>query len=190
MPSEILRLQERAASADCLPRHQAIRNRVSSIMPLYQLSRYRPTRPPRQLFIKSVGDGASDEPAGRPATRPQPRGAPANRPVGDPGLEPGTSSLSGKRRVASSRANSQLLPANGSNGGHGRRLETTGRKLVAHRGPTAAERGQGVVWPRSGHHADDKVTPGRWGGGLLRACRIASTAASLGASSSSSITWP
>ena len=76
MPTEILRLQERVVSADCLPRQQAIRNRVSSIMPLYQLSRYRPTRPPRQPFIKSVGDGASDEPAGRPATRPQPRGAP------------------------------------------------------------------------------------------------------------------
>jgi hypothetical protein len=76
MPTEILRLQERAASADCLPRQQAIRNRVSAIMPLYQLSRYRPTRPPRQLSVKSTGDGTGDEPAGRSAIRPQPRGAP------------------------------------------------------------------------------------------------------------------
>ncbi|MFZ0975192.1 MAG: hypothetical protein WAN22_23395, partial [Solirubrobacteraceae bacterium] len=76
MPTEILRLQERVASADCLPRQQAIRNRVSSIMPLYQLSRYRPTRPPRQPSIESAGGGASDEPAGRPATRPQARGGP------------------------------------------------------------------------------------------------------------------
>ncbi|MBV9194162.1 MAG: hypothetical protein JO168_08440 [Solirubrobacterales bacterium] len=44
MPPEILRLQERAASADCLPRREAIRNRVAAILPLYRLSRYRPTR--------------------------------------------------------------------------------------------------------------------------------------------------
>jgi hypothetical protein len=76
MPTEILRLQERAASADCLPRQQAIRNRVSAIMPLYQLSRYRPTRPPRQPSIESAAGGASDEPAGRPATRPEARSGP------------------------------------------------------------------------------------------------------------------
>jgi hypothetical protein len=57
---------------------------------------------------------------------------PANRGVGDPGLEPGTSSLSEKLRVASSRPNSQLIPANVRDGARGRRLETTGRyNLVA-----------------------------------------------------------
>jgi len=76
MPTEILRLQERAASADCLPRQQAIRNRVSAIMPLYQLSRYRPPRPPRQASIETAADGTGDEPAGRPATRPQARSGP------------------------------------------------------------------------------------------------------------------
>jgi hypothetical protein len=45
MPDEIRELEECAASADCIPRREAIRNRVNAIMPLYQLSRYRPTRP-------------------------------------------------------------------------------------------------------------------------------------------------
>ena len=71
MPAEILRLQERAASADCLLRQQAIRDRVSAIMPLYQLSRYRPARPPRQPSIDSAAGGAGDDPAGRRPTRPQ-----------------------------------------------------------------------------------------------------------------------
>ena len=44
MPEEILRLQERAAGADCGPRQEAIRSRISAILPLYRLSRYRPTR--------------------------------------------------------------------------------------------------------------------------------------------------
>ena len=47
MPAEILRLQERAASADCVPRQEAIRQRVTAILPLYRLSRYRPTARPR-----------------------------------------------------------------------------------------------------------------------------------------------
>ena len=76
MPTEILRLQECAASADCLPRQQAIRNRVSAIMPLYQLSRYRPPRPPRQASIESAAGGADDESASRPATQPQARSGP------------------------------------------------------------------------------------------------------------------
>ena len=46
MPEEIRQLQERAANADGVPRREAIRSRISAIMPLYQLSRYRPTRPP------------------------------------------------------------------------------------------------------------------------------------------------
>jgi hypothetical protein len=44
MPEEIPRLQESAAGADCMPRQEAIRNRVTAILPLYRLSRYRPTR--------------------------------------------------------------------------------------------------------------------------------------------------
>ena len=53
MPEEILRLQERAATVDLLPRREAIRNRVSAILPLYQLSRYRPTGPPTQRQARS-----------------------------------------------------------------------------------------------------------------------------------------
>ncbi len=52
MPAEILRLQERAASADAVPRHEAIRRRVTAILPLYTLSRYRPTARPRQTPMK------------------------------------------------------------------------------------------------------------------------------------------
>ncbi len=47
MPEEIRRLQEHAASTDATPRQDAIRSRVASILPLYRLSRYRPTKPPR-----------------------------------------------------------------------------------------------------------------------------------------------
>lgn len=47
MPAEIRQLQERAASADAVPREEAIRQRVTAIMPLYCLSRYRPPRSPR-----------------------------------------------------------------------------------------------------------------------------------------------
>jgi len=47
MPTEIQRLQERAASADAVPHQEAIRQRVTAIMPLYRLSHYRPLRPPR-----------------------------------------------------------------------------------------------------------------------------------------------
>ena len=46
MPDQIRRLQERAAGADCLPRQEAIRGRVTPILPLYRLSRYRPARSP------------------------------------------------------------------------------------------------------------------------------------------------
>ncbi|MGO9899123.1 MAG: hypothetical protein ACLP0J_05410 [Solirubrobacteraceae bacterium] len=40
MPEELMRLQERVASNDGIPREEAIRNRVSAILPLYRLSRY------------------------------------------------------------------------------------------------------------------------------------------------------
>ena len=53
MPAEILRLQERAASADGVPRREAIRNRVTPIMALYRLNRYRETRPPTQTSARS-----------------------------------------------------------------------------------------------------------------------------------------
>ena len=76
MPAEILQLQERAANADCVPRREAIRSRISAIMPLYRLSRYRPTQPPRQPSAESAASSAGDEPAGRPATRPQAPSAP------------------------------------------------------------------------------------------------------------------
>ena len=39
MPDEIRQLQERAATADAMPRQEAIRSRVNSILPLYHLSR-------------------------------------------------------------------------------------------------------------------------------------------------------
>ncbi len=76
MPAEILQLQERAANADSLPRREAIRHRIGAIMPLYRLSRYRPTQPPRQPSAESAATSGGDEPAGRPATRRQARSAP------------------------------------------------------------------------------------------------------------------
>jgi hypothetical protein len=103
--------------------------------------------------------------------------------MGDPGLEPGTSSLSGIPFVPSSPLDSHLIPANRDDGAGGRGLE--GTTWWPHRGPMAAVRAHGVVWPGSGHRADDTVRPGRSGGVPLRACMIASRMASLGASSSS-----
>jgi hypothetical protein len=47
MPEALHRLQERVASTDGTPRKDAIRSRVASILPLYRLSGYRPTRAPR-----------------------------------------------------------------------------------------------------------------------------------------------
>ena len=76
MPEEIRQLQERAANADGVPRQDAIRGRISAIMPLYQLSRYRPTQPPRQPSAESPGISTGDEPTGRPTTRPQTHSTP------------------------------------------------------------------------------------------------------------------
>ena len=39
MPDQLRQLRERAANADGIPRREAIRSRISAIMPLYQLSR-------------------------------------------------------------------------------------------------------------------------------------------------------
>ena len=89
MPEEIRRLQERAAGADCLPRQEAIRNRVTAILPLYRLSRYRPPRPP-------------DRPSPKPATG-SPKAEPANH-VAEPSApsthEPTTHPLSASSRGA------------------------------------------------------------------------------------------
>ncbi|MGA2014726.1 MAG: hypothetical protein ABSH51_29950 [Solirubrobacteraceae bacterium] len=61
MPDEIRRLQEHAASIDATPRQDAIRSRVASILPLYRLSRYRPTPAPRP----SPATGDRDDPPNR-----------------------------------------------------------------------------------------------------------------------------
>ena len=82
MPAEILRLQERAANADCVPRRDAIANRISAIMPLYRLSRYRPTQLPPGPSTRSNASNAGDGSIGRPASRPQAR---SNPPTGDSG---------------------------------------------------------------------------------------------------------
>ena len=76
MPDEIRQLQETAANADCLPRREAIRNRISAIMPLYQLSRYRPTRPPRQLSSASAASSRGTELDERPTPQRQARSTP------------------------------------------------------------------------------------------------------------------
>jgi hypothetical protein len=57
MPEEIRRLQEHAATTDGTPRQEAIRSRVASILPLYRLSRYRPTAPPRPSPATGDRDG-------------------------------------------------------------------------------------------------------------------------------------
>ena len=59
MPEEILRLQERAASADGVPREEAIRNRVNAILPLYRLSRYRPAAPRSRRSDHAAASGCT-----------------------------------------------------------------------------------------------------------------------------------
>jgi hypothetical protein len=56
MPEQILRLQERAASTEGVPRQEAIRGRVSAILPLYRLSRYRPAQPRQQSTRSAAVD--------------------------------------------------------------------------------------------------------------------------------------
>ena len=102
MPDDIRQLQERAANADCVPRREAIRGRISAIMPLYRLSRYRPTQSPQQ---SSTGSGvnsarAGDEPAGRTSTRIQARSTP-----------PAASSVHALADAASARDRSGSEPA-------------------------------------------------------------------------------
>jgi hypothetical protein len=69
MPAEILQLQERAANADCLPRREAIRNRISAIMPLYRLSRYRPAPPGIQRSEGTTSGGCEPSPVDAPTFR-------------------------------------------------------------------------------------------------------------------------
>jgi hypothetical protein len=76
MPAEILRLQERAASADGVPRREAIRNRVTPILALYRLSHYRATRQPSHSAAKSNVGNATGGRAGRAAVDGEASGAP------------------------------------------------------------------------------------------------------------------
>jgi hypothetical protein len=69
MPAEILRLQERAASADAVPRQEAIRQRVTAILQLYRLSRYRSSARPRQAPIRPAAD-ERNQPPDTPTTEP------------------------------------------------------------------------------------------------------------------------
>jgi hypothetical protein len=83
MPAEIRQLQERAACTDMLPRREAIRNRVNAILPLYQLSSYRPTPPPRQTATQST-QAAGDDPTDKPEWPRPPNGQPCPDGAGGP----------------------------------------------------------------------------------------------------------
>ena len=89
MPAEIRQLQERAADADCVPRREAIRDRVSTIMPLYRLSPHSPTQPPPGPSTRSNAIRAGQSPADRPSTRPQMRSTPLRGDSGNGGWDPG-----------------------------------------------------------------------------------------------------
>ena len=79
MPAEITRLQERAASADGVPRREAIRNRVTPILALYRLSRYRATRQPTQTSERSKVGGTT----GRHASQAPVDGEASGAPIAD-----------------------------------------------------------------------------------------------------------
>ncbi len=81
MPAEILRLQERAAGTDCAPRRDAIRSRVGAILPLYRLSRYRPTRTPSPRPDEPATARPANESTSPPAPR---RPAPSTEPAAHP----------------------------------------------------------------------------------------------------------
>jgi len=63
MPAEILRLQERAASADGVPRRDAIRGRVTPLLALYRLSPYRPAQTRPRTSARPTTDHADHTPA-------------------------------------------------------------------------------------------------------------------------------
>jgi hypothetical protein len=73
MPAEILRLQERAAGADAVPRQEAIRQRVAAILPLYRLSRYRPSALSRQVPVEPATDECTRPPDTSIIARAAPR---------------------------------------------------------------------------------------------------------------------
>jgi hypothetical protein len=81
MPEEILRLQERAASTDGVPRQDAIRNRVSAILPLYRLSRYRPTPQQRGPSVLQFTGSRTEKPG---STRIPTTAAPSSEPAAPP----------------------------------------------------------------------------------------------------------
>jgi hypothetical protein len=81
MPEEILRLQERAAGTDCGPRREAIRSRVSAILPLDRVSRCRPTRTHSPRPDEPATARPDNESIGPPAPR---RPAPSNEPAAHP----------------------------------------------------------------------------------------------------------
>jgi hypothetical protein len=85
MPDEIRRLQERAAGADCLPRQEAIRSRVTAILPLYRLSRYRPTRTgsqqPAEPATAHLGSESARSPSGPARPSAEPAAYPNRTPV-------------------------------------------------------------------------------------------------------------
>ncbi len=103
MPEEIQRLQERAASADGTPRQEAIRSRVATILPLYRLSRYRPTPPPRH-HPPPPDQRRPRRPARTPSAKPA---APNKPPTTD------ATALHRRRRVAATAADGEP-PADGS----------------------------------------------------------------------------
>ena len=74
MPEEIRRLQERAASPDCLPRRVAIRSRIAAIQPLYRLNRYRSPRSPCPSSRKPATSSPKAECASPRAGTSAPRG--------------------------------------------------------------------------------------------------------------------
>ena len=81
MPEEIVQLQERAGGADCVPRREAIRARISAILPLYRLSRYRPTRPESHSATEPATARPGSEPTGAPTENPA---SPSTEPAADP----------------------------------------------------------------------------------------------------------
>ncbi|MHB1834568.1 MAG: ATP-binding protein [Solirubrobacteraceae bacterium] len=85
MPGEILRLQQRAAGADCGPRREAIRSRVGAILPLHRPSRYRPTRPHSPRHNGPATTPPANESTGLPAPR---RLAPSTEPAAHPACAP------------------------------------------------------------------------------------------------------
>ena len=67
MPNEILRPQEHAALADGVPRREAIRSRVTPLIELYRLSRYRSPRDPDNTSAARLAETAAPaDPSGRP----------------------------------------------------------------------------------------------------------------------------